>query len=134
MFKRIAMLAATAALVLGSVPAWAGGSMADARVIHVPRTVSTGTSFEVVFSARRVTDWIPGSGSRQLEPTVRAVQGQRALVFAATPIAGKDRYRAAVTLPASGDWTITVGSKSCHTRVTPVMVRADDPSPRTRSS
>jgi hypothetical protein len=104
--------------MLAAVSAWAGG-LANAVVDRAPGSVEVGKPFELVFRIQPVT---PRKGS--LEPTIKAVQGDRELVFPAVAMSGKNRYRAAVALPDDGEWTITVDSRFCHTRMKAVKVRA----------
>ncbi len=110
--KRIPIALATLVLAsLGAGVAHAGGS-ATVTIVSAPKDVIVGKTFDVVFTVRN--DY-PGM-RRSIEPTIKAVCGDRVVTLAAVPV--KDgRYLGTLTLPSEGDWTITVDSHFCETKM-----------------
>ena len=63
--------------------------------------------------------------NRSLEPTVRAVCGDRVVTLAAVPLKATGHYKAELALPAEGEWVITVDSRYCHTKMKPLVLKAE---------
>lgn len=118
------MSIALAALVLASLGvtiAHAGGS-ATVTIVSAPKEVVAGKTFDLVFAVRN--DY--PSMRRSVEPTVKAVCGDRVVTLTAVEV--KDgRYKASLTLPSEGDWTVTVDSRFCHTNMKALSLKASAP-------
>jgi hypothetical protein len=114
-------IALAAAMLLGLVAgiAQAGGS-ADVSIISAPKQVIAGRTYEVAFTVR--PNW---PMKRSLEPTVKAVCGDRSITFAAVSLKAAGQYKASFTLPAEGEWVITVDSRFCHTNMNPLILKAE---------
>ena len=113
---------APALLVVPLLAAFAGG-WAAITVEDLPDQVTVGRPVSLEFAVRQhgVT---PLTG---LEPRVEA-QGPGAPVrAAAVPGGAAGHYRAAITLPAPGDWTITIHSGFGKSRVTLLPIAAVAP-------
>jgi len=115
MRKLIAVLVGLMILQSG---AQAGGR---ARIVglQAPHQVTAGQSFQLSFGVQPVFP----TRHRSIEPLVTASSDGRTLTFPASAGRGKDRYAAAVALPA-GDWTIRVDSRFCQTVMDPLTIRA----------
>lgn len=109
------------ALSLISGVALAGGR-AHVSIVSAPKHVVAGESFEVAFAVR--PEW-PMAKDRLLEPRVRAVCGDRQITCTAVPLKSGGRFKASFALPAAGEWTITVDSRFCETRMTPLVLTAE---------
>ncbi|MBI1795468.1 MAG: hypothetical protein HYR74_00285 [Candidatus Eisenbacteria bacterium] len=117
------ILAVAAALMLVTGVAHAGGR-ARVLVLTAPKQVVAGQAFELAFSVR---SQFPMSRELKLEPIVRAVCGDQILTIAATPMKTHGQYRAAITLPRAGDWSIAVDSRYCETVMDPLTLKAEAP-------
>jgi len=116
---RIALAAIMMCAVIAGT-ARAGGQ-ASVTILKAPREVVAGKAFEVAFT---VTPEWPMARNRSLEPTVRVVCGDRVITLAAVALKAAGHYKAEVALPAEGEWTITVDSRFCHTRMKPLVLKA----------
>ena len=115
---RVALAAIMLSVMLAGV-AQAGGQ-ATVTILKAPKDVVAGQTFEVAFSVK--PNW-PMAKNRSIEPIVKAVCGDRVVTLGA--MQAKDgHYRAAVALPSEGEWVITVDSRSCHTVMTPLKLKA----------
>ena len=121
MSKTRIALAAIMLSVLVTGIAQAGGQ-ASVTILKVPKDVVAGRTFEVAFT---VTPNWPMAKDRSLEPTIKAVCGDRVVTLAAVPLKTAGHYKAAVALPSEGEWVITVDSRFCHTRRKPLVLRAE---------
>ena len=112
-----------AALMLCGLIAGAAhaGGQASVTILKAPKDVVAGKTFEVAFT---VTPNWPMAKNRSLEPTVKAVCGDRVVTLAAVPLKGAGQYKAQVALPAEGEWVITVDSRYCHTVMKPLVLKA----------
>ena len=123
--KRVAVAAALAiSLIAGT--AQAGGS-AHVNILAVPKQVKAGQVFDLAFAVH--PDW-PMSKARALQPTVKAVCGDQVLNIATAEAKDGKSYIASFAVPAAGDWTITVDSRFCQTRMTPLVLKAVSPKSR----
>ncbi|HEY3215562.1 MAG TPA: hypothetical protein VGK93_03620 [Candidatus Eisenbacteria bacterium] len=120
--KQVACTALVAPLlIVGLVVSAGAGGRARVTIDKVPSRIVAGQAFEVWFTVR------PELGSRRnVEPVVRAVQGDRAVTVQPVARKANGRYAASIVLPGSGDWTITVDSRYCETRMAPLTVKAAD--------
>jgi len=118
--QRIAVAAVLALSLIAGV-AQAGGR-AHVSILAAPKHVVAGQSFEVAFVVR--PEW-PMVKNRSLEPMVKAVCGDREITCAAVPLKSGGRFKASFALPAVGEWTITVDSRFCETRMTPLVLTAE---------
>ena len=116
---RIALAAMTLSSLVTGI-ALAGGR-AQVTILSAPREVVAGKTFEVAFAVR--PDW-PMARNRSIEPTVRAVCGDREVTLTAVPLKTNGQYKAAFVLPAAGEWTITVDSRYCETKMKPLVLKA----------
>lgn len=117
---RIALAAIMlAAVVAGTAQA---GGQASVTILKAPKGAVAGQAFEVAFT---VTPNWPMDRNRSLEPTVRAVCGDRVVTLAAVALKQARHYKAELALPAEGEWVITVDSRFCHTRMTPLVLKAE---------
>jgi hypothetical protein len=119
MRKRWMVLTAMVAAVAIASGAEAGGR-ARVRVSQAPRRVVAGQSFEVAIQVIPQT-W---SHARNVEPLLTAECGARKVTFATKAEARPNQYRASLTLPSAGNWTILVDSRYCQTVMTPISVEA----------
>ena len=117
--KRFAAVAILALSLIAGM-AQAGGS-AHVNILKAPKQVAAGQVFELAFAVR--PDW-PMSKGRVLQPTVKAVCGDRQVTFASTEAKDGSRYVASFALPTAGDWTITVDSRLRQTKMTPLVLKA----------
>ena len=106
------------ALVTGAALA---GGQASVTILSVPREAIAGKSFELAFTV--TPDW-PMNKNRSLEPTVRAVCGEQVVTLPAVRLKETNRYKTAMALPAEGEWVITVDSRFCHTKMKPLVLKA----------
>jgi hypothetical protein len=113
--------AAVLALSLIAGVAQAGGR-AQVSILTAPKHVVAGESFEVAFAVQ--PEW-PMAKNRSLQPTVKAVCGDRQISCAAVPLKSAGRFKASFALPAAGEWIITVDSRFCETRMTPLVLTAE---------
>jgi hypothetical protein len=97
------------------------GGRAHVTIVKAPGKVEAGQAFEVAFDVRPEP---PMSRDRSIEPTVRAVCGDQVVTVAAVPLKVKGQFKAAVTLPSAGDWTIQVDSRYCETQMKPLKLSA----------
>lgn len=118
--QRSAVVAVVALSLIAGV-AQAGGR-AQVSILAAPKQVVAGKVFEVAFALR--PEW-PMARNRPLEPTVKAVSGAREITCAAVPLKAAGRFKASLVLPAAGEWTITVESSFCETRMTPLVLKAE---------
>ena len=118
------MRIALAAMLLTGLVAGAAqaGGEATVTVLKAPREVVAGKAFEVAFT---VTPNWPMDKNRSLEPTVRAVCGDQVVTLAAVKLKQSGHYKAAVALPSEGEWVITVDSRMCHTKMKPLILKAE---------
>ena len=116
---RIALAAVTLSSLVTGI-ALAGGR-AQVTVLSAPKGVVAGKTFEVSFAVK--PEW-PMAKNRSVEPTVKAVCGDREVTLAAVPLKASGQYKAVFALPAAGEWTITVDSRYCETRMTPLVLKA----------
>jgi hypothetical protein len=106
-------------LVVGLVASAGAGGRARVSIDKAPSRVVAGQAFEVCFTVR------PELGSRRnVEPVLRAMQGDRAVMVQPVALKADGRYAASIVLPVPGDWTITVDSRYCETRMAPLTVKA----------
>jgi hypothetical protein len=117
--QRIAVAAVLALSLIAGV-ARAGGR-AHVSILAAPKHVVAGQVFEVAFAVR--PEW-PMAKNRSLEPTVKAVCGDREITCAAVALKSAGRYKASFAVPAAGEWTITVDSRFCETRMKPLVLTA----------
>jgi hypothetical protein len=118
-------IAVAAAMLLGLVAGVAqAGGRAHVSILTAPKEVVAGKTYEVAFSVR--PEW-PMAKNRSLEPIVKAVCGDREMTFAAVSLKTQGQYKASFALPAAGEWTITVDSRFCETRMTPLVLKAEAP-------
>ena len=117
--NRVAVAAVMALSLIAGV-AQAGGS-AHVSFLKAPKQVEAGRVFELAFAVR--SDW-PMAKDRKIEPTLKAVCGDQVVNIAATPLKANGQFKVAVALPTVGAWTITVDSRFCETRMTPLVLKA----------
>jgi len=116
-------IALAAIMLLGFLAAAAhAGGQASVAILKAPRDVVAGQTFEVAFT---VTPNWPMAKNRSLEPTVKAVCGDRVVTLAAVALKAAGHYKAALALPAEGEWIITVDSRFCHTKMKPLVLKAE---------
>jgi len=119
---RIALAAAMLSILVAGVAGVAqAGGRAQVTILSAPKDVVAGKTIEVAFAVR--PEW-PMAKNRSLEPVVKAVCGDRQITCAAVPLKSGGRFRASFALPAAGEWTITVDSRFCETRMTPLVLTA----------
>ena len=116
---RIAFAAVMLSGLLASI-AQAGGQ-ASVTILNPPKNAVVGRTFEVAFTVK--PDW-PMNKHRSLEPTLKAVCGDRVITLSSVQLKTATHYKAAVALPAEGEWVITVDSRFCHTKMTPLVLQA----------
>ena len=127
--KRIAIaLAAILFTILGAGAAQAGGR-ATVTIVSAPASVTAGKSFNLVFALH--PEW-PGARNRTLEPTVKAACGDQSVTFDTVALEDGKKFRASMTLPSEGRWTVTVDSRYCETRMKALTLKAS-PASRARS-
>lgn len=117
---------ALAAIMLSAViagTAQAGGE-ASVTILKAPKDAVAGQAFEVAFTV--VPNW-PMDKNRSLEPVVKAVCGDRVVTLAAIATKPARHYKAELALPSEGEWTITVDSRYCHTRMKALVLKAAAP-------
>ncbi len=117
---RIALAAAMLSILVAGI-AQAGGR-AQVTILSAPQDVVAGRTIEVAFAVR--PEW-PMAKHRSLEPTVKAVCGDRVITLNAVPLKAAGQYKAAFTLPAAGEWVITVDSRFCETHMKPLVLTAE---------
>ena len=117
---RIALAAIMLSVLVTGI-AQAGGQ-ASVTILSVPKDVVAGKTFEVAFTVK--PEW-PMAKNRSLEPTVKAVCGDRVVTLAALPLKAAGHYKAAMALPSEGEWVITVDSRFCHTKMKPLVLKAE---------
>jgi uncharacterized protein (DUF2141 family) len=111
-----------AALALGLIAGAAqAGGRARVSILSAPKQLVAGQVFEVAFA---VQSEFPMSKNRKIEPTVKAVCGDREITIAAVALKSTGHYKASFAVPAAGEWTITVDSRYCETRMTPLVLTA----------
>ncbi len=116
-------IAIAAVMLLGLVAAVAqAGGEASVTILKAPKDVVAGKTFEVAFT---VTPNWPMAKNRSLEPTVKAVCGDRVVTLAAVALKAAGHYKAALALPSEGEWVITVDSRFCHTKMKPLVLKAE---------
>ena len=113
------LIAVLVGLMVFQSGAQAGGR---ARIVGLaaPSQVTAGQSFQLSFAVQPVYP----TRHRNIEPLLTATSGGQTVTFSASALRGKDRYAAAVALPAAGDWTIRVDSRFCQTVMEPLTIRA----------
>jgi len=112
-----------AAIVLASLAtgiAHAGGR-ATVTILSAPKDVVAGETFELAFAVR--PEW-PMAKERSLEPTVKAVYGERVVTLSAVPLKTSGQYKASFALPSEGEWVITVDSRYCETKMKALTLKA----------
>ena len=114
-------VAAVLALTLIAGVAHAGGR-ANVSIIAVPKQVVAGQVFEVAFAVK--PEW-PMAKNRAIQPTVKAVCGDREITLNAVAMKTSGQYKASFAVPSAGEWTITVDSRFCETRMSPLVLRAE---------
>jgi hypothetical protein len=120
---RIAIAAAMLSVLVAGVAGVAqAGGRAEVTILRVPKDVVAGQTIEVAFAVR--PEW-PMTRTRSLEPTVKAVCGDRVLNLTAVPLKTAGQFKAAFALPAAGEWVITVDSRFCETRMKPLVLTAE---------
>jgi hypothetical protein len=118
--SRIALAAIMlSALIAGTVQA---GGQASVTILKAPKDAVAGKAFEVAFT---VTPNWPMDKNRSLEPVVKAVCGERVVTLSAVALKQANHYKAEFALPVEGEWVITVDSKFCHTKMTPLRLKAE---------
>jgi cell division septation protein DedD len=117
---RIALAAIMLSVLVTGI-AQAGGQ-ASVTILKAPKDVVAGQTFEVAFT---VTPNWPMAENRSLEPMVKAVCGDRVVTLAAVQLKSAGHYKAAVALPSEGEWVITVDSRFCHTKMKPLVLKAE---------
>ena len=120
---RTTLAAALLSMLLAGLLAGAAlaGGLAHVTVLSAPKDVQAGKTIEVAFAVRPA--W-PMARNRSLEPTVKAVCGDRVITLNAVPLKTAGQYKAAFVLPTAGEWVITVDSRFCETRMTPLVLKA----------
>jgi disulfide bond formation protein DsbB len=119
---KMTRIALAAAMLLSLVAGIAqAGGRAHVSILNAPKDVVAGKTYEVAFSVR--PEW--PMKNRSLEPIVRAVCGGREMTFSAVSLKTQGQYKASIALPAAGEWTITVDSRFCETRMTPLVLKAE---------
>lgn len=98
------------------------GGQASVTILRAPKGVVAGQTFEVSFTV--TPDW-PMARNRSLEPTLRAVCGDRVVALPAVALKGAHQFKAELALPTEGEWVITVDSRFCHTTMKPLVLRAE---------
>jgi hypothetical protein len=106
------------AVVAGTAQA---GGEASVTILKAPKDAVAGKAFEVAFT---VTPNWPMDRNRSLEPTVKAVCGDRVVTLAAVASKPAGHFRAELALPVEGEWTITVDSRYCHTKMKALVLKA----------
>lgn len=97
------------------------GGQASVTILNPPKDAVVGKTFEVAFTVK--PDW-PMNKHRSLEPTLKAVCGDRVVTLSSVQLKTAYHYQAAVALPSEGEWVITVDSRFCHTKMTPLVLTA----------
>jgi hypothetical protein len=118
--QRIAVAAVLALSLIAGVAS--AGGRAHVSILAAPKQVVAGQVFEVSFAVW--LEW-PMAKNRSLEPTVKALCGDRQITLAAVALKTAGQYKAAFAVPAEGEWTITVDSRYCETRMTPLVLKAE---------
>jgi hypothetical protein len=116
--RMILTVAMGLALVAGVANA---GGRARVSVTAAPKQVIAGRAFDVVFLVR------PELGmtrDRKVEPTLRAVCGDQVVTIDAVATKSQGEYKASLTLPSPGDWSITIDSRYCQTVMDPFRLEA----------
>ena len=117
MFRKSLVLAALA-LGATTVAVQAGGR-ATVVISQAPRQVVAGKAFDIAFTVR------PELGTRRnVEPMLKAARGEMAVTVAPVALKARGRYSASLTLPQPGEWIISVDSRYCETRMSPLTVKA----------
>lgn len=113
---------ALAAIMLSAVVAGTAraGGEASVTILKAPKDAVAGQAFEVAFT---VTPNWPMERNRSLEPMVKAVCGDRVVTLAAVAVKPAGHYRAELALPAEGEWTITVDSRYCRTKMKALVLK-----------
>jgi disulfide bond formation protein DsbB len=117
--KRIVLAVAALSLIAGVAHA---GGRAHVSILSTPKQVVAGRAFDVAFAVS--PDW-PMSRDRAIEPTVKAVCGDQVITVSAVPLKAKGQFKAAVTLPSAGNWSITVDSRYCQTVMKALVLKAE---------
>lgn len=118
----------TAVLALSLVAGVAqAGGRAHVSILTTPKQVVAGKTFEVAFSVRPE---FPMAKDRKIEPIVRATCGDQTITVAAVPLKHQGEFKASLTVPREGDWTISVDSRYCETRMQPLILKAEPQSVR----
>lgn len=113
-------LAAILLVSLGVGIAHAGGR-ATVTIVSAPSSVVAGQTFDVVFAVQ--PEW-PMARQRALEPTVKAVCGDRVVTLPAVLCKDGHLYKASLALPSKGQWTVTVDSRFCETKMKALTLEA----------
>jgi len=119
--KSLRTLLATVVLLSVSTGVVLAGGSASVNIVQAPKQIRAGQAFDLAFTVQ--PDW-PMAKERVIEPTVKAVCGKQEIIVAAVALKQSHQYKASLTLPASGDWTITVDSRFCQTRMKPLQLKA----------
>lgn len=115
---RIALAAVTlSSMITGSALA---GGRAQVTILSAPKDVVAGKTFEVSFAVK--PEW--PMARRSIEPMVKAACGDREVTLTAVPLKATGQYKASFALPAAGEWTITVDSRYCETRMKALVLKA----------
>ena len=122
--KRIAVPVLAALVTLALAAGAHAGGRARVTIDRAPARAVAGQPFEVRFTVR------PELGSRRnVEPVLKAVRGDRAITVQPVALEAAGRYAASIALPGPGEWTLTVDSRYCETRMAPLtvtVVKRDD--------
>jgi hypothetical protein len=118
--QRIAVVAVLALSLIAGVAA--AGGRANVSILAAPKQVVAGQVFEVSFAVR--PEW-PMAKNRSLQPTVKAVCGDREVTMAAVALKTAGQYKASFAVPGAGEWTITVDSRYCETRMKALVLKAE---------
>ena len=123
MHRRFPVIASVLALGLIAGVAHSGGR-ARVSILSIPKQIEAGKPIEITLAVK--PEW-PASQSRNVEPIIKAVCGEREVTCVAVPLKSSGKYAANLTLPAEGDWAIHVDSRYCETRMTPLTLRVKKP-------
>jgi hypothetical protein len=127
MFRNHVSLVAILALSLAASVAQTGGR-AHVSVLNVPKEIVAGKPLAITIAVR--PEW-PMAKNRNLEPIVHATLGEREVKSIAVPLKTSGRYKATLTLPAAGDWRISVDSRYCETKMNPLVLKAEEVNQKT---
>src|SRR5262245_60416166 len=107
MFRRFVLPLAALAL-LAPVFALAGGQ-ANIKVTDLPKSIVAGQPVAVTFTVHDPA----GRPLAKLQPVLIATRGDQRVQVPARAAKRAGSYQAAISLPGSGEWTLTVDSRYC---------------------